>query len=237
MSKAYSPTITIDAFNTGGLARKEHIAAYFAGTRKNPCDVRYILSKCPKWKKTEAIDAAWLMARYPILLENMAADGYHCEVKTTDVLNDESEGGKVAELTASKRKAHLTCLNDLDLSRQRFVIIAEKFLDGLEQKRLAKVAVAEEMTAKRTEEAQQKLARAEIGMKKKTKCANSAGCAEWLRVEDDEKWSSCVKCKKRFCPAQLCQTISAAHVLICKGRSGGGAAKKSKMDDEDDNDD
>lgn len=98
MAKSYTATVTTDAFHTGGFCRRELLSDYLNGKIPNPCDAKFFLSKCPKWKDTNEVDAAWLLERLPIFKGIMGKEGYVPEDDLTEVLDDDRHGWRRGEV-------------------------------------------------------------------------------------------------------------------------------------------
>ena len=137
---------------------------------------------------------------------------------------DSEENPAVAEATAASRKAHLQSLNNLAISRRRFMILSMVALETMEMKRRRKEEEAAEKEKLRLEEAAEKEKR---GGARKIKCANSCVCSAWKRTEDNS-WVQCSKCTKMFCSS--CVKVVSAHEGICKR----GRSKQQKTTDGDD---
>ena len=213
---AYNASLTIDGINKSGLCRKELLNDYLACLRPNPSSPEFVLSKNPKFRELDEEDATWLLDHcMPLLVDIMRKYLHISEEWLTDILNDTLHPD-VANATASLRKSHLKSLNELDVIRQRFIIMNTEYLEMLDNKRVAQeaqaVLVAESRQAKAAEDAKR-----EARGLKKVKCGNNSACRA-TKLVDAEDWTACPRCVKEFCPAELCQTIRNAHIAQCKGR-------------------
>ena len=155
LTSAYTESVTLDAFHKSGVCRKELLGRYLAGEIPNPCDARFTLSKCPKFAELEQVDADYLLSKMPDFKRIM---GEALEIDETEfnAVIDSEENPAVAEATAASRKAHLQSLNNLAISRRRFMILSMVALEKMEMKRRRKEEEAAEKEKLRLEEAAEK---------------------------------------------------------------------------------
>lgn len=222
LTSAYTENITLNAYHKSGVCRKDRLGLYLAGEIPNPCDARFTLSKCPAFANLDQNDADYLLTKTPAF-KRIMGESLEIDEEEFNTVIDSEENPAAAEATASKRKAHLQSLNNLAVSRRRFMILSMGALEKMEAKRQAKEAEAAEKARVKQDEADEKEKRQGA---KKTKCANSAVCSAWKRVDDDT-WTKCSKCTKIFCPS--CASVVTAHEAICKARQ----SKQPKTNDDD----
>ncbi len=181
-----------------------------------PRDNLKILNKCTTFRNYDESQARFVRDLIPVLATHAeSGDGKISESVFSRLLQDEIPDD-IGLLDSTPVKSYGKQLNDMSISRQRALLLGDKYMDELKNKK------AEEERRKKAKEDEvsrlQDLVRSGNPEFLNVSCRNPACNSKKPRLKDSQNgWVSCFHkgCNFQFCGKDACKTILGAHQATC----------------------